>query len=90
MLVCLLYPSTTPFFETLYPPALGITPAVLSLTVANHVGLSTVCYPLDYIPAKSREKMSGGCHKKCPLLRFLTKISIIFKSFMKNKIKQIL
>ncbi|EXK27795.1 hypothetical protein FOXG_19906 [Fusarium oxysporum f. sp. lycopersici 4287] len=35
-------------------------PAIFGLTVANHVILSVTGYPLDYVPAKGREKMYEG------------------------------
>jgi hypothetical protein len=35
-------------------------PAIFGLTVANHVILSITGYPLDYVPAKGREKMYEG------------------------------
>ncbi|ENH66667.1 hypothetical protein FOC1_g10002174 [Fusarium oxysporum f. sp. cubense race 1] len=33
-------------------------PAIFGLTVANHVVLSVTGYPLDYVPAKGREKIT--------------------------------
>lgn len=41
-------------------PVLGTMPAVFGLTVANHVMLSITGYPLNYVPAKGREKMYEG------------------------------
>ncbi|KAL2212748.1 putative ThiF domain protein [Sarocladium strictum] len=41
-------------------PVLGTMPAIFGLTVANHVILSITGYPLDYVPAKGREKMYEG------------------------------
>ncbi|EMT60974.1 hypothetical protein FOC4_g10012265 [Fusarium odoratissimum] len=37
---------------------LGTMPAIFGLTVANHVILSVTGYPLDYVPAKGREKIT--------------------------------
>ncbi|KAM4065550.1 thiF family protein [Hirsutella rhossiliensis] len=41
-------------------PVLGTMPAIFGLTVANHVILSIAGYPIDYVPAKGREKMYEG------------------------------
>lgn len=41
-------------------PVLGTMPAIFGLTVANHVILSMTGYPIDYVPAKGREKMYEG------------------------------
>ncbi|KAI8958144.1 ubiquitin-protein ligase molybdopterin-converting factor [Daldinia sp. FL1419] len=49
-----------PDFRVRILPVLGTMPAVFGYTVANHVILSVTGYPLDYIPAKGREKMYEG------------------------------
>lgn len=41
-------------------PVLGTMPAIFGMTVANHVILSITGYPLDYVPAKGRDKMYEG------------------------------
>lgn len=41
-------------------PVLGTMPAIFGLTVANHVILSITGYPLDYLPAKGRDRMYDG------------------------------
>lgn len=41
-------------------PVLGTMPAVFGYTAANHVILSITGYPLDYLPARGREKMHDG------------------------------
>lgn len=41
-------------------PVLGTMPAIFGLTAANHVILSITGYPLDYVPAKGRDKMYDG------------------------------
>lgn len=46
-----------PEFRVRILPVLGTMPAVFGYTVANHVILSVTGYPLDYVPAKGREKM---------------------------------
>lgn len=49
-----------PSFRVRILPVLGTMPAIFGLTVANHVILSIAGYPLDYVPAKGREKMYEG------------------------------
>ncbi|KAK0392860.1 hypothetical protein NLU13_2354 [Sarocladium strictum] len=49
-----------PNFRVRILPVLGTMPAIFGLTVANHVILSITGYPLDYVPAKGREKMYEG------------------------------
>ena len=49
-----------PNFRVRILPVLGTMPAIFGLTVANHVILSISGYPLDYVPAKGREKMYEG------------------------------
>ena len=49
-----------PNFRVRILPVLGTMPAVFGLTVANHVMLSITGYPIDYPPAKGREKMYEG------------------------------
>ncbi|KAG5976043.1 hypothetical protein E4U58_006378 [Claviceps cyperi] len=49
-----------PNFRVRILPVLGTMPAVFGLTAANHVILSITGYPLDYAPAKGREKMYEG------------------------------
>ncbi|KAI0124684.1 ubiquitin-protein ligase molybdopterin-converting factor [Xylariales sp. AK1849] len=49
-----------PDFRVRILPVLGTMPAVFGYTVANHVILSITGYPLDYVPAKGREKMYDG------------------------------
>jgi tRNA threonylcarbamoyladenosine dehydratase len=49
-----------PNFRVRILPVLGTMPAIFGLTVANHVILSITGYPLDYAPAKGREKMYEG------------------------------
>ncbi|KAI0848492.1 ubiquitin-protein ligase molybdopterin-converting factor [Daldinia vernicosa] len=66
-----------PDFRVRILPVLGTMPAVFGYTAANHVILSVTGYPLDYVPAKGREKMyegllaavQGGEEK---LLRYMT------------------
>lgn len=41
-------------------PVLGTMPAIFGLTAANHVILAVTGYPIDYVPAKGREKMYEG------------------------------
>ncbi|KAI5467852.1 hypothetical protein BGZ63DRAFT_372334 [Mariannaea sp. PMI_226] len=41
-------------------PVLGTMPSIFGLTVANHVILSITGYPLDYVPAKGRDRMYEG------------------------------
>ncbi|PHH90624.1 hypothetical protein CDD83_3141 [Cordyceps sp. RAO-2017] len=41
-------------------PVLGTMPAIFGLTVANHIMLSLTDYPIDYVPAKGRDKMYEG------------------------------
>lgn len=49
-----------PNFRVRILPVLGTMPAVFGLTVANHVILSIAGYPIDYVPAKGRDKMYEG------------------------------
>lgn len=49
-----------PDFRVRILPVLGTMPAVFGYTVANHVILSITGYPLDYLPARGREKMHDG------------------------------
>lgn len=49
-----------PDFRVRILPVLGTMPAVFGYTVANHVILSITGYPLDYSPAKGRDKMHDG------------------------------
>jgi tRNA A37 threonylcarbamoyladenosine dehydratase len=49
-----------PNFRVRILPVLGTMPAIFGLTAANHIILSITGYPLDYIPAKGREKMYEG------------------------------
>ncbi|OAA40059.1 Molybdenum cofactor biosynthesis, MoeB [Metarhizium rileyi] len=49
-----------PNFRVRILPVLGTMPAIFGLTAANHVILSIAGYPLDYAPAKGREKMYEG------------------------------
>ncbi|GAB0134796.1 hypothetical protein EsDP_00003152 [Epichloe bromicola] len=49
-----------PNFRVRILPVLGTMPAVFGLTAANHVILSITGYPLDYVPAKGREKLYEG------------------------------
>lgn len=49
-----------PNFRVRILPVLGTMPAIFGLTIANHVILSLSGYPLDYCPAKGREKMYDG------------------------------
>ncbi|KAH8661924.1 hypothetical protein BX600DRAFT_382737 [Xylariales sp. PMI_506] len=49
-----------PDFRVRILPVLGTMPAVFGYTVANHVILSITGYPLDYAPAKGRDKMHDG------------------------------
>ncbi|KAF4124397.1 tRNA threonylcarbamoyladenosine dehydratase [Geosmithia morbida] len=49
-----------PYFRVRILPVLGTMPAIFGLTIANHVILSIAGYPLDYRPAKGREKMYEG------------------------------
>ncbi|KAI0119832.1 ubiquitin-protein ligase molybdopterin-converting factor [Daldinia grandis] len=49
-----------PDFRVRILPVLGTMPAVFGYTAANHVILSITGYPLDYVPAKGREKMYEG------------------------------
>ncbi|KYK58944.1 ThiF domain protein [Drechmeria coniospora] len=46
-----------PNFRVRILPVLGTMPAIFGLTAANHVILSIAGYPIDYVPAKGREKM---------------------------------
>ncbi|KAK7985125.1 hypothetical protein PG996_005632 [Apiospora saccharicola] len=49
-----------PDFRARILPVLGTMPAVFGYTVANHVILSITGYPMDYLPARGREKMHDG------------------------------
>ena len=49
-----------PNFRVRILPVLGTMPAIFGLTAANHVILSVTGYPIDYVPAKGREKMYEG------------------------------
>ncbi|KAH9889126.1 ubiquitin-protein ligase molybdopterin-converting factor [Xylariomycetidae sp. FL2044] len=49
-----------PDFRVRILPVLGTMPAVFGYTAANHVILSITGYPIDYVPAKGREKMYEG------------------------------
>ncbi|KAH8201165.1 hypothetical protein TruAng_004633 [Truncatella angustata] len=49
-----------PDFRVRILPVLGTMPAVFGYTVANHVILSVTGYPIDYAPAKGRDKMHDG------------------------------
>ncbi|KXX76401.1 tRNA threonylcarbamoyladenosine dehydratase 2 [Madurella mycetomatis] len=46
-----------PDFRVRILPVLGTMPAVFGYTVANHVILKITGYPIDYQPAKARDKM---------------------------------
>lgn len=52
--------SVMPNFRVRILPVLGTMPAIFGLTAANHVILSITGYPLNYVPAKGREKMYEG------------------------------
>ncbi|KAM3473603.1 hypothetical protein MY8738_008296 [Beauveria namnaoensis] len=49
-----------PNFRVRILPVLGTMPAIFGMTVANHVILSITGYPVDYAPAKGRDKMYDG------------------------------
>ncbi|TDZ61963.1 tRNA threonylcarbamoyladenosine dehydratase [Colletotrichum sidae] len=49
--------SVLPTFRVRILPVLGTMPAVFGYIVANHVILSISGYPLDYVPAKNRDKL---------------------------------
>ncbi|KAF9879600.1 ThiF family protein [Colletotrichum karsti] len=49
--------SVLPSFRVRILPVLGTMPAVFGYIVANHVILSIAEYPLDYVPAKNRDKL---------------------------------
>ncbi|KAI9172345.1 tRNA threonylcarbamoyladenosine dehydratase [Paramyrothecium foliicola] len=49
-----------PNFRIRILPVLGTMPAIFGLTAANHIILSITGYPLDYYPARGREKMYEG------------------------------
>ncbi|EQB47172.1 ThiF family protein [Colletotrichum gloeosporioides Cg-14] len=51
--------SVLPSFRVRILPVLGTMPAVFGYIVANHVILSISGYPLDYVPAKNRDKLYG-------------------------------
>ncbi|KAL2016115.1 hypothetical protein VTK56DRAFT_4259 [Thermocarpiscus australiensis] len=46
-----------PDFRVRILPVLGTMPAVFGYTVANHIILKITGYPMDYQPAKARDKM---------------------------------
>ncbi|KAJ3494085.1 hypothetical protein NLG97_g4304 [Lecanicillium saksenae] len=46
-----------PNFRVRILPVLGTMPAIFGMTTANHVILSITGYPVDYAPAKGRDKM---------------------------------
>ncbi|KAH6885376.1 hypothetical protein B0T10DRAFT_564155 [Thelonectria olida] len=52
--------AAMPNFRVRILPVLGTMPAIFGLTVANHVILSITGYPLDYVPAKGRDRMYEG------------------------------
>lgn len=52
--------AAMPNFRVRILPVLGTMPAVFGLTVANHVILSITGYPIEYVPAKGRDKMYEG------------------------------
>ncbi|SPQ19087.1 04c0514d-2f45-46ff-93ce-cf0c321dd587 [Thermothielavioides terrestris] len=49
-----------PDFRVRILPVLGTMPAVFGYTLANHVILKITGYPMDYQPAKARDKMYDG------------------------------
>ncbi|KAJ4150500.1 hypothetical protein LMH87_011248 [Akanthomyces muscarius] len=49
-----------PNFRVRILPVLGTMPAIFGMTAANHVILSITGYPVDYAPAKGRDKMYDG------------------------------
>ena len=49
-----------PNFRVRILPVLGTMPAIFGLTVANHVILSVTGYPVEYVPAKGRDRMYEG------------------------------
>ncbi|KXH55544.1 ThiF family protein [Colletotrichum salicis] len=49
--------SVLPTFRVRILPVLGTMPAVFGYIAANHVILSISGYPLDYVPAKNRDKL---------------------------------
>ena len=49
-----------PNFRVRILPVLGTMPAIFGMTAANHVILSITGYPIDYVPAKGRDKMYEG------------------------------
>ncbi|KAK3363309.1 hypothetical protein B0T25DRAFT_587281 [Lasiosphaeria hispida] len=49
-----------PDFRVRILPVLGTMPAIFGYTAANHVILKITGYPIDYIPAKARDKMYDG------------------------------
>lgn len=52
--------AAMPNFRVRILPVLGTMPAVFGLTLANHVILSITGYPIEYVPAKGRDKMYEG------------------------------
>ncbi|KAK0730023.1 ubiquitin-protein ligase molybdopterin-converting factor [Lasiosphaeris hirsuta] len=49
-----------PDFRVRILPVLGTMPAIFGYMAANHVILKITGYPIDYIPAKARDKMYDG------------------------------
>ncbi|KAF7557654.1 hypothetical protein G7046_g6003 [Stylonectria norvegica] len=49
-----------PNFRVRILPVLGTMPAIFGMTTANHVILSITGYPMDYVPAKGRDRMYDG------------------------------
>ncbi len=49
-----------PNFRVRILPVLGTMPAIFGLTVANHVILTVTGYPVEYVPAKGRDRMYDG------------------------------
>ncbi|POS87239.1 hypothetical protein EPUL_001459 [Erysiphe pulchra] len=54
--------SVLPNFRVRIMPVLGTMPAVFGYTVANHIILQITGYPIDYITAKTRDKMYESIH----------------------------
>ncbi|KPM35387.1 tRNA threonylcarbamoyladenosine dehydratase 2 [Neonectria ditissima] len=52
--------AAMPDFRVRILPVLGTMPAIFGLTVANHVILNITGYPVDYLPAKGRDRMYDG------------------------------
>lgn len=51
-----------PDFRIRIMPVLGTMPAVFGYTLANHIILKITGYPIDYIKAKTRDKMYESIH----------------------------